>query len=69
MGIAFDTDRAAKQEEFVARVSKSYMTEVDDFLHNELIEHSKVRATNLIDLNNQLRLCYAEQDGLIGKII
>ena len=62
-----DIERAEKNEEFMASVIRSYMSEYERLLHNELIEHAKERSKSLFKQFNELKYKYAEQDGLLSK--
>lgn len=67
LGVAFDSKIAEQNEEFLAKVSRSYLHKVDMDLLLELVEHAKSRSTQLNETFNQLRKNYAEQDGLLSK--
>lgn len=62
-------EKAAKNEEFLASVSKTYLENMEAYLLNEIVEHAKSRATALTENYNSLRLLYAEQDGLLGEFV
>lgn len=60
-------ERAAKYEEFIASVSRKYMTDVNKALKEDILEHAKKRANELLQHYSKLRMLYSEQDGLIGN--
>lgn len=64
--VAFNIEKAAKNEEFLASVSKTYLDNIEAHLLHDIIEHAKSRANSLTENYNTLRLLYAEQDGLLG---
>ncbi|XP_037034063.1 uncharacterized protein LOC119072860 isoform X2 [Bradysia coprophila] len=63
--IAFNIEKAAKNEEFLASVSKTYLENIEAELLNDIIEHGRSRSKALTESYNTLRLLYAEQDGLL----
>lgn len=67
MNVATDPERAAKYEEFIASVSRKYMADVNKALKEDILEHAKKRANELLQQYSKLRILYSEQDGLIGK--
>lgn len=66
--VATDVKRAADQEEFFARISRSLMDVEAESLKMDMIGHAKKRVETLFDLFNQLRELYLEQDSLIASI-
>lgn len=64
--VAFNIEKAAKNEEFLASVSKTYLENIEAQLLNDIIEHARSRSKALTENYNTLRLLYAEQDGLLG---
>lgn len=68
LGISFDSDKAAKQEEFLAKVSRGLMDVEAVKLKNDMIDHAKNRVSTLLESYNKLRALYAEQDTLIASI-
>lgn len=69
LGIAFDVKRAAKNEEFMASVSRTAIVDQDEQLLSDIIDHARQRASYLLDMYNELRTCYAEQDGILSTNI
>lgn len=64
--VAFNVEKAAKNEEFLASVSKTYLDNIEAHLLHDIIEHAKSRSNALTENYNLLRIIYAEQDGLLG---
>lgn len=68
LGIAFDIKSAERNEEFLASVGRTSISEIDLQMHADVIDHAKERASMLLRMYNELRSCYAEQDGILSKI-
>lgn len=68
LNIAFDSEKAQKQEEFLAKVSRGLMDVESVKLKNDMIDHAKKRVALLLESYNKLRELYAEQDTLIASI-
>lgn len=66
--MALDAKLAERNEEFIAKVSRSYLAKVNHDLLLELIEHATARSQNLNETFNMLRLNYSEQDGLLSIV-
>lgn len=67
LGIAFDIKSAERNEEFMASVGRTSIAEIDSQMHADVIDHAKERASTLLRMYNELRACYAEQDGILSK--
>ncbi|XP_053694217.1 uncharacterized protein LOC128742050 [Sabethes cyaneus] len=68
MGIALDPTKAALQEEFIARVSRSAMEFEAESFTADMIEHGQLRALKLRQSFNQLKALYIELDSLIASV-
>lgn len=68
LGIAFDAAKAAKQEEFLAQISRGSMELEVESLRRDMIDHARKRQQSLNDVYSQLRYLYAEQDSLIASV-
>lgn len=64
-----DMQQAIKYEEFIASMSRRYMDEMVQMLRNEILQHARKRANELLEQYTRLRNLYAEQDALIGSFI
>lgn len=69
IAIAFDVKRAEKNEEFMASVSRTAIVDQEVHLLSDIIDHARQRATYLTAMYNELRMCYAEQDGILSIYI
>lgn len=67
LAIAFDIRSAERNEEFMASVGRTSIAEIDRQMHADVIDHAKDRASMLLRMYNELRACYAEQDGILSK--
>lgn len=67
LNIALDIEQAAKYEEFIASISRRYMNDTVRTLKQEILEHARKRANELLEKYTKLRALYAELDSLIGK--
>lgn len=67
LNIAMDVDQAAKYEEFIASISRRYMADTVKTLKQEILEHARKRANQLLEKYTKLRSLYTELDSLIGK--
>ncbi|XP_055544403.1 uncharacterized protein LOC129729676 isoform X2 [Wyeomyia smithii] len=68
MGIALDPTKAARQEEFMARISRSAMDFEAESFNTDMIEHARLRALKLQQSFGQLKLLYLELDNLIASV-
>lgn len=68
LNVSLDAEQASKYEEFIASVSRKYMADVNKALKEDILEHAKKRANELLQQYSKLRMLYSEQDGLIGKL-
>ncbi|KAJ6647894.1 hypothetical protein Bhyg_03118 [Pseudolycoriella hygida] len=66
--VAFNVEKAVKNEEFLASVSRTYLSNIEAYLLHDIIEHAKSRSKALAENYNTLRLLYAEEDGLLATV-
>ncbi|XP_062551799.1 LOW QUALITY PROTEIN: uncharacterized protein LOC134217055 [Armigeres subalbatus] len=64
--IALDPVKAARQEEFIARISRSAMAVEAESFHIDTVEHSRTRITKLRQSFTRLQALYLELDRLIA---
>ncbi|XP_052898325.1 uncharacterized protein LOC128305076 [Anopheles moucheti] len=60
--------KAAQQEEFIARLSRTAMDQEADHYREEMIVHSRKRALTLRTAFEQLKRLYLEQDRLLASV-
>uniref|UniRef100_A0A182SMG1 Uncharacterized protein n=1 Tax=Anopheles maculatus TaxID=74869 RepID=A0A182SMG1_9DIPT len=60
--------KAAQQEEFIARLSRTAMDQEADHFREEMIVHSRKRALTLRTAFERLKRLYLEQDRLLGSV-
>lgn len=59
-------DQAAKYEEFIASISRRYMSDIVKVLKQEILQHARKRANELLEKYTKLRALYTDLDNLIG---
>lgn len=68
LGVAFNVQNAAKQEEFMAGICRHSMGEESRMFRKDILNHAKTRANKLLYQYNKLRILYSEEDNLIISI-
>lgn len=66
LGIAQDPVKAARQEEFMARISRSAMALEAQSFQGDMVEHSRSRLVHLRQSFNRLQTLYLELDHLVA---
>ncbi|XP_065080010.1 uncharacterized protein LOC135702881 [Ochlerotatus camptorhynchus] len=67
LGIALDPVKAARQEEFIARITRSAMTLEAQSFRADMVEHSRARVANLRQSFTRLQTLYLELDHLVAS--